>query len=199
MTRDENSESTSLIVELETERLRLSEIVDADAIDVFSIFGSAKTMAFYDVETITELAQAKSLIASWADRASSGQGLRWGIRLRETDELIGTCGFNVWSPRMRSATLGYDLREDHWGKGYASEAVSRILEAGFGGELPCGPLHRIQADTVPRNERSESLLRKLGFVEEGMRREAGYWKGRFHDLKCFGLLEPEFCPVQPRT
>jgi len=48
------------------------------------------------------------------------------------------------------------------------------------GILPCGPLHRIQADTVPGNYRSEELLRKLGFKEEGLRRDAGYWKGRYH-------------------
>lgn len=32
----------------------------------------------------------------------------------------------------------------------------------------------------------------LGFVEEGLRRQSGYWKGNYHDLKCFGLLRAEF-------
>jgi ribosomal-protein-alanine N-acetyltransferase len=50
----------------------------------------------------------------------------------------------------------------------------------------------VQADTIPGNQASEALLRRLGFQEEGLRRGAGYWKNSFHDLKCFGLLRTEF-------
>jgi ribosomal-protein-alanine N-acetyltransferase len=79
-----------------------------------------------------------------------------------------------------------------WGNGYATEAVRAIIRAAFSGKLPCGPLNRIQADTVPGNHASEALLRRLGFKEEGLRRESGYWKNAFHDLKCYGLLRSEF-------
>ena len=93
---------------------------------------------------------------------------------------------------MRHAVLGYDLLPEFWRQGYASEAVRAIISVGFSGALACGELHRIQADTVPGNDASESLLRRLGFKEEGLRRECGYWKNKFHDLKCFGLLRSEF-------
>jgi ribosomal-protein-alanine N-acetyltransferase len=93
---------------------------------------------------------------------------------------------------MRNAVIGYDLMPEYWGNGYASEAVRAIIHAAFIGELWCGPLNRIQADTVPGNYASEVLLRNLGFMEEGLRRESGYWKNAFHDLKCFGLLRSEF-------
>ena len=66
--------------------------------------------------------------------------------------------------------------------------MSEILKVDFTGLLPCGQLNRIQADTIPGNTASESLLFKLGFKEEGLRRESGYWKNTFHDLKCFALL-----------
>jgi len=66
------------------------------------------------------------------------------------------------------------------------------MKAAFSGALPCGPLNRIQADTVPGNHASERLLIRLGFKEEGLRRQSGYWKHAFHDLKCFGLLKSEF-------
>lgn len=93
---------------------------------------------------------------------------------------------------MRNAVIGYDLLPDFWRQGYSLEAVRTIIAAGFSGSLPCGELHRVQADTVPGNCASESLLRRLGFKEEGLRRECGYWKNEFHDLKCFGLLRSEF-------
>ena len=93
---------------------------------------------------------------------------------------------------MQNAVIGYDLLPTVWGNGYAAEAVSAIIATAFNGELAAGPLHRIQADTVPGNQASEALLRKLGFKEEGLRRDSGFWKGRFHDLTCFGLLSTEF-------
>jgi len=42
------------------------------------------------------------------------------------------------------------------------------------------------------SQASEYLLLKVGFKEEGLRRQSGYWKGQFHDLKCFGLIRSEF-------
>ena len=93
---------------------------------------------------------------------------------------------------MKNAVIGYDLLPSFWGKGYTSEAVIKIVDVAFLGELPCGVLNRIQGDTVPGNGASESLLLKVGFQEEGIRRQSGYWKNKFHDLKCFGLIKSEF-------
>ena len=96
---------------------------------------------------------------------------------------------------MRNAVVGYDLLPMLWGNGYATEAIRAIIQAAFAGGLPCGLLNRIQADTVPGNDASEALLLRLGFKEEGLRRESGYWKSAYHDLKCFGLLRSEFNEV----
>ena len=93
---------------------------------------------------------------------------------------------------MKHAVIGYELHPQFWRQGYARESVRAIVEAAFAGLLACGPLHRIQADVVPGNAASEQLLLTLGFKEEGLRREAGFWKGGFHDLKCFGLLQPDY-------
>jgi len=93
---------------------------------------------------------------------------------------------------MKSTVIGYDISRAYWGHGYATEAVREIIKLGFSGGLPCGELNRIQGDTVPGNQASEAVLKKLGFKEEGLLRESGYWKGQFHDLKCFGLLRSEY-------
>ena len=93
---------------------------------------------------------------------------------------------------MHSGVIGYDLHPDYWGKGITTEAVSSVLNLAYSGGLPCGVLNRIQADAVPGNIASEKVLLKLGFKEEGIRRQSGYWKGKYHDLKCFSLLREEF-------
>ncbi len=91
-----------------------------------------------------------------------------------------------------TAVIGYDLLPSYWGKGLATEAVNQIVKEAFLGKLPCGKLNRIQADTIPGNIGSESVLLKIGFKEEGLRRQCGYWKNQFHDLKCFGLIRCEY-------
>ena len=96
---------------------------------------------------------------------------------------------------MKNAVIGYDLLPKFWGEGYTSEAVIRIIKSAFLGELPCGALNRIQGDTVPGNAASESLLLKVGIKEEGTRRQSGYWKNQFHDLKCFGLIKSEHSEI----
>lgn len=182
----------AMFPELKSERLNLSKIEKSDNAAVFSLFSDDAVTHYYDLATFETPEQADSLIQLFNSRYEAQLGIRWAIRLQAGGDLIGTCGFNVWSPKMQNAVIGYDLMPIHWGRGYAREAVSTILNLAFGGGLVCGPLHRIQADTVPGNHASESLLRNLGFKDEGLRREAGFWKGRFHDLKCFGLLKSEF-------
>lgn len=106
--------------------------------------------------------------------------------------MIGTCGFNTWDPKMKNATIGYDLLPEYWNNGFTSEAVARIAAAGFSAELPFGQLKRIQADTVVGNLASEAVLIKAGFEQEGLRRQSGYWKNQFHDLKCFTLINHNY-------
>lgn len=177
---------------LSTARLKLTRIGPPDAPSVFEMFSHPEVVRYYDLEPFSQIAQAEALIELFESRHRAGSGIRWAIRIGSTDELVGTCGYNSWSGKMRSATVGYDLKRTHWGQGIAAEAVREAVRAAFAGVLACGPLHRIQADTIPGNVASERLLLKLGFKEEGLRRECVYLRGKYHDMKCFGLIESEF-------
>jgi RimJ/RimL family protein N-acetyltransferase len=181
--------------ELSTDRLKLIRLCHDDVEDIFTLFTDDKVLKYYDLSALRQHSQARSIIDFFNARFDANTGIRWGIRLKDSNKLIGTCGFNSWNLKMKSAEVGYDLLPSFWRYGYASEAVSEILTAAFSGQLPCGELNRIQADTVPGNDASETLLLKLGFKEEGLRRESGYWKGVYHDLKCFGLIESEYAEM----
>jgi ribosomal-protein-alanine N-acetyltransferase len=177
---------------LETSRLRLDKLSIEDSTSLFALFSDNLVVEYYDLDVFTELSQASNLIAFFNSRFNENTGIRWAIRLKETDQFIGTCGFNTWSPKMKNAVVGYDLLPKYWGRGLTTEAVHRIVKAAFLGELSCGKLNRIQGDTVLGNLASESLLLKIGFKEEGVRRQSGFWKNQFHDLKCFGLIQSEY-------
>ncbi|BDY05193.1 GNAT family protein [Ferrimonas sp. YFM] len=181
-----------LFPRLSTTRLELTEIKSNDDVDnLFALFAHDSVVEYYDLSPLTELSQATKLIELFHRRIENGDGIRWAIRLKQHGALIGTCGFNSWCLRSKSAVIGYDLHPDFWGQGYMNEALGAAIAAAFSGKLACGELNRIQADTVPGNLKSESVLKKLGFQEEGLRRQAGFWKERYFDLKCFGLLRSD--------
>jgi ribosomal-protein-alanine N-acetyltransferase len=180
---------------LSTDRLILDELRAEDAEPLYRHFENKDVIEYYDLEAFTSLDQAIALIQLFKKRFDKALGIRWTIRLKNNSKLIGTCGFNSWNSKMKSTIIGYDISRDAWGNGYATEASREIIKLGFSGALPCGAINRIQGDTVPGNVASEAVLTKLGFKEEGLLRESGYWKGRFHDLKCFGLIKSEYNEV----
>jgi ribosomal-protein-alanine N-acetyltransferase len=178
--------------ELETPRLKLTQLSSNDSEALLKIFSDKEVVKFYDIAAYDNEEQSLKLIEFFNARFNDGVGIRWAIRLKHTNQLIGTCGFNSWNQKMKNAGIGYEFSSQFWGQGYATEALHKVINAAFLGKLPFGELYRIQGDTMLGNNASESVLAKLGFQEEGIRRASGYWKNDFHDLKCFGLLKPDF-------
>lgn len=116
------------------------------------------------------------------------------IVLRENGELIGGCGLDRIRFDDRNAHIGYWIARPRWGKGYASEATSVLIGAGFR-ELG---LHRVHTGVLPDNQRSIRVLLRLGFRHEGCARQDTFVEGRYLDLLLFGLLRREFRPFRPR-
>ncbi|MFZ3355407.1 MAG: GNAT family protein [Thermoplasmata archaeon] len=116
------------------------------------------------------------------------------ITLRRGGELIGGCGLDQIRFDHRNAHVGYWIAQPHWGKGYASEAASLLISAGFR-ELG---LHRIHTGVFPDNPRSMRVLHRLGFRIEGKAREDRVVEGRYRDLVLFGLLRQKFRPFRPK-
>ncbi|MBV8460222.1 MAG: GNAT family N-acetyltransferase [Candidatus Eremiobacteraeota bacterium] len=83
-------------------------------------------------------------------------------------QVIGTANLSefVRGP-FQAAYLGYSVAKAREGQGLMHEALRLLIDFAFG-ELR---LHRIMANHMPRNERSAALLRRLGFVREGLARE----------------------------
>ena len=102
---------------LTTQRLTLTKIEEDDAPRIFELFSDKAVIKYYDLEIFDNQSQAVSLIQAFKSRYEQALGIRWGIRLKETNELIGTCGFNSWNVKMKSAVIGYDLMSAYWGKG----------------------------------------------------------------------------------
>ena len=174
---------------LATPRLKLRQTTPADAADLLAIFSNEEVVEFYNHGPMACIAEAEQTIAKQhLQLFESGRGIRWGMTLHESDTIIGTCGFFNINSTYFSATLGYDLARPYWGKGLMTEALRAILQHGFAHYS----LNRIQAETNLDSKRSIATLLRLGFCEEGVLRQLGFWKGQFHDVRCFSLLKSDW-------
>lgn len=116
------------------------------------------------------------------DPLSSGEFLE--LLICDADERLGTVSLAPIDERRGWANLGYWVHPDHWGHGYATEAVRLVVTHGFT-ELG---LHRISATIVARNEASKQVVEKLGFVHEGTKRGDEFLEGEYVDRAVYAVL-----------
>lgn len=112
-----------------------------------------------------------------------------GIRTMAEDKLIGNASlFNI-SQKNRVATFGIAVGDkDYWGRGYGSEATQLMVRYGFD-ELN---LNRIQLDVYDYNPRAIRAYEKVGFNQEGVRRQAVFREGAYHDVHLMAILREEW-------
>lgn len=170
---------------LETERLILREIIPQDAQNIYANFSNEQLIKYYGMNAMTQLAEAQALVQSFTAGFMNKRGIRWGIERKEEAGLIGTIGFNLWSPLHRRAEIGYELHPDFWRAGYMSEAINQIVDYGFQ-ELG---LTRIGAVVFVGNEASNQLLLKNGFELEGVLRNYMYQNDQVHDVNMFSRVK----------
>lgn len=163
--------------------LRRMEISDAEA--VFQFFADSEVVKYHDVEAFESVEQAKLLINRLNTRFNNNQGIRWGIARKTNNIIIGTCGYNQWNKERARAEIGYELAKQHWRKGIMTEALQAIIKFGF----ERIELKKIVARVMVENTASMKLLEKLGFVDAGISKKRGFWKGQFHDLRMFMLKD----------
>ena len=92
----------------------------------------------------------------------------------------------------RNCELGIEILPDWQGKGYGTEAISWALEYAFYRM----DLHRVEVWASGWNERAINLYRKLGFKEEGRKREALWHDGKWWDDVVLGILATEWADIQ---
>ena len=173
---------------LSTKRLLLQQIMPEDAEALFAIRSDEETMKYLGQELYESLAETITVIKLMEERYVHKQSLRWCIKLKGDDKLIGTCTLFHFDEEYHHAEIGYELNRAFWNQGLMTEAMSAILAYGFT-DLD---LHRIEASIDLANEASKKLLLKLGFTYEGNLRQRYAFRGRFGDQHFFGLLQDEW-------
>lgn len=105
------------------------------------------------------------------------------------DDLVGTANLTDIDWKNRTASHGLMLGEARFrGKGYALDASFALMRFAFD-ELG---LHRLDAEILASNVRSQRFFAKCGWTVEGTRRRWYYKDGRRHDMVLVGILREEY-------
>lgn len=177
---------------LETERLRLRELVPDDAESLFNVFSDPKVMAGHGTPVHQSVADTRRLIDWYAKAFPEKRALRWAVTRHDDDKALGTCGYHEITAYHHRAEIGYELASAEWRQGIMSEAVRAVVRFGLA-EMG---LHRIEANVDPANPASANLLRKVGFTEEAILRERFFDNGRFINDWFFSILATEIEKVR---
>jgi RimJ/RimL family protein N-acetyltransferase len=174
--------------DLRSERLILRRLKASDLEPFVAYRNDPEVARYQDWETYGEK-EARDMIRALEREqpGAPGEWFQFAVALRDTDGLIGDLGFKV-EPDGRQAEVGYTFAREHQGKGYASEAVSRLLDYAF---LDLG-LHRVYAVVDQENRPSFALLERLGLRREGSFVRNAWFKGGWSSEYLYATLREEW-------
>ncbi len=125
----------------------------------------------------------REMFRAWSGN-ESGSAVAFSVVRRSDNALLGHVA--LWGAELPacSATLGVIMGPQARGQGLGSDAVTVLLRYGFD-EMG---LRRIQLGVYSFNTRALAAYTKLGFVEEGRRREVALHAGAWYDEVLMALL-----------
>ena len=152
-----------MIIELDTERLRLRQWRASDLGPFAEMNADPRVMEFFPARLDRQAsdALAKRIETKIAER---WWGL-WAAELRASGEFIGFIGLQppfAQMPFSPCVEVGWRLALAYWGKGFATEGARAALRFGF---EKLG-LDEIVSFTVPANVRSRAVMKRLGMQED---------------------------------
>lgn len=92
----------------------------------------------------------------------------------------------------RSCTLGIMIGSAHQGRGYGTEAINWALDWAF----RVAAMHAVRLSCFSFNAGAARLYRRLGFVREGVTREAYYYDCAWYDRVSFSMLDREWAAIR---
>ena len=116
---------------------------------------------------------------------SAGRGVPMVVL--EQGAVVGTISLQtVVRGALQSCSVGYWLAESAQGRGLATAALREAVDVAFG-ELR---LHRVQAETLLDNTRSQRVLERVGFVRYGVAPDYLQIDGRWQANALHQLITP---------
>lgn len=138
------------------------------------------------------VAFVRDSIQAWREEKAFDFAIR---PLEEPERHLGNISIWQTSRTGRIGEIGYWIRTDLTGRGYATEATRALMRVGF----ETLGLHKVTLRIAVGNRGSERVAEKLGFTREGLLREELLIRGNWMDHSLYSMLEGEFRRLHGKT
>ncbi|MDR7321772.1 MULTISPECIES: GNAT family N-acetyltransferase [Catenuloplanes] len=160
----------------------LREFREDDAADVHAIIGDDRVTGYLSFDSRTP-AQAETMIAEVIERSAQAPRTEYYLAITLSDDrLIGFARLALGG--VKAAKIGYAVRADRWGGGYATDAA-RVLIAFAFNRLG---LHRVTAAIGPDNVGSLAVASKVGMEYEGRLRDHVFTNNAWRDSLLYSII-----------
>jgi RimJ/RimL family protein N-acetyltransferase len=145
---------------LETERLVLRQFTRDDLDLIIELDGDPDVMHYINNGQPVDLDEVTENLEWWLGYYERFEGYGfWAAIERATGEFLGWFHFRPHEGAgPLQPELGYRLRRQAWGKGYATEASRALIDKGF---IDHG-VERVNAETMAVNTGSRRVMEKAG-------------------------------------
>lgn len=165
------------MTELVTERLVLRRARAEDLGALHDCLSRPEAMRYWSTPEHETLEETRV----WLDRMLHPAQPSDDFVITLEGQVIGKAG--AWA----LPEVGYLIHPDHWGRGYAREAMAAIIPHLFATH----GMDRLVAEADPRNAASLGLLAKLGFVETHRAERTMQWRDEWCDSVYLELRRPD--------
>lgn len=145
---------------LNTQRLGFSVWREDDIADALELWGNKEVTKYIAADGKMSKKQIHDRLKKEIETYNKFNIEYWPIYLIETNKNVGCCGLRPYDLEKNIFEMGIHLKEQYFGRGFAKEACSRVLEYAF---------NNLKASAVfaghnPKNTASARLIKKLGFT-----------------------------------
>ncbi|MET7680014.1 GNAT family protein [Streptomyces sp. NPDC005423] len=169
----------------------LRPFTEADADTMWELVRDPEVVRFtFGPSTELTLDGLRSWYGSRSDRPDR---LDLAVTEPVTGEVLGEVVLHDWDPAARSCTFRTLIGPRGRGRGVGTEATRLVIQHAF---EQLG-LHRVELAVYGNNPRARRVYEKVGFVVEGVRREAHLRDGEWVDEVIMAVLDREWAALRP--
>lgn len=143
------------------------------------------------VDYETSIDDSWSFVKRSLQRYMDNEGFALGVRYQ--DRLAGVISYHTIDWPNRQVEIGYWLGAEFQGRGLMTRACSALIDYAFHKLM----LNRVAILCATGNARSRAIPERLGFKQEGLRREGEWLYDHFVDLIVYSMLAREWNELNP--
>ena len=180
----------TLMIILRTDRLQLRPFQESDLVPFAAYRSDPEVARYQSWSPPYSLDQAMAFLEEMkhAQPGTPGTWYQLAVECQVQPGLIGDCAFQVLPDDDRQAQIGFTFSRSFQKRGYAAEAVRRLLDFIFTEYH----LHRVTATCDAENLASAKLLERIGMRREGHYRDNIWFKGAWGSEYTYALLKREW-------